>query len=85
MGNTWSEPVITRVRVTLRRPPATRRLRALGGDLRRRLLRRKATRTAPATTGPRPPTSQKGRAIYMVDINTGEVLAKKVFDNAAPR
>lgn len=70
--NTWSEPVITRVRVRV--DDAADRYERwvaifgagyhLEGD--------------PNGTG-YVANSSKGRAIYMVDINTGRVLAKKAF------
>jgi hypothetical protein len=73
MGNTWSEPVITRVRVL--RP----------GQTGKKFERWVAIFGAgyDATSDPNhstySPTSAKGRAIYMVDITSGEVLARKAF------
>jgi type IV pilus assembly protein PilY1 len=83
MGRTWSEPVITRVRV-----------KAEGGSDPRGYERWVAVFGAgyhehgdPNGLDYRVPTDAgflpKGRAIYMVDITTGEVLARKYFDPTA--
>jgi Tfp pilus tip-associated adhesin PilY1 len=83
VGNTWSEPVITRVRV---KPNSTtdtnsyeRWVAVFGGGYH--------TAGDPNGTGYKVPGdtgfTAKGRAIYMVDLTTGKVLAKKNFDNAA--
>jgi type IV pilus assembly protein PilY1 len=73
MGNTWSEPVITRVYVL--RPGQTGRkferwvaIFGAGYDI-----------TSDPNHTSYNATASKGRAIYMVDISTGEVLAKKRF------
>jgi hypothetical protein len=80
MGNTWSEPVITRVKVLSDDSGANpagyeRWVAVFGGGYH--------LQGDPNSSG-YVATSLKGRAIYMVDINTGEVLAKKYFDAAAP-
>ena len=72
MGNTWSEPVITRVKVRVNNAADhyERWVAVFGAGY--------SVEGDPNGTGYLP-TSQKGRAIYMVDITTGEVLAKKAF------
>jgi len=85
MGSTWSEPVITRVRVasdTGSDPEGYERWVAIFG----------AGHDAcgdpysgfyddPSACAGRP-REAKGRAIYMVDITTGEVLAKKFWSSS---
>jgi type IV pilus assembly protein PilY1 len=83
MGNTWSEPVITRVRVksdTGSDPHGYERWVAIFGA-------GYHPHGDPNGSGYKVPTDAgfepKGRAIYMVDITTGEVLARKHFDASA--
>jgi type IV pilus assembly protein PilY1 len=81
MGETWSEPIITRVRVDV------------GGDLGptgRGFERWVAVFGAgfseegdPNDEANYDPNSTKGRAIYVVDVQTGEVLAAQRFDPAS--
>ena len=86
MGETWSEPVITRVRVRLADtctpspcPVYDRWVAIFGAGYHE-------------TGDPNHPdydatfadaTSRKGRAIFMVDVTTGEVLGMRRFDNVA--
>lgn len=81
MGETWSEPIITRVRI------------AIGGDLGvsgKGFERWVAIFGAgfseegdPNDESNYDPNSLLGRAIYVVDIGTGEVMAAKRFDPAS--
>ncbi|HEU4418493.1 MAG TPA: PilC/PilY family type IV pilus protein, partial [Planctomycetota bacterium] len=75
MGRSWSEPVITRVRVNVdgaSDPRGYERWVAVfGGGYFEHGDPNGADYREPATTGFLP----KGRAIYMVDISTGKVLA----------
>ncbi|MFT5695099.1 MAG: type IV pilus assembly protein PilY1 [Myxococcota bacterium] len=83
VGNTWSEPVITKVRVKVNdadNPHGYDRWVAIfGGGYDERGDPNSSGYLTPDQTGFAP----KGRALYMVDITTGEVLAKKHFDNSA--
>jgi Tfp pilus tip-associated adhesin PilY1 len=83
MGYSWSEPVITRVRVKVNDatdPDGYDRWVAIfGGGYHEYGDPNGSDYRTPDDSGFEP----KGRAIYMVDITTGELLAKKVFDNTA--
>lgn len=83
VGNTWSEPVITRVRVKAdggTDPRGYERWVAIfGGGYNGAGDPNNPNYRSPGDPGFTP----KGRAIYMVDITTGQVLAKKVFDDTA--
>ena len=74
MGNSWSEPVITRVRVKVAGNANTagfeRWVAVFGAGYNAASDPNSSTYSA---------TSRLGRAIYMVDISTGEVLAKKYY------
>ena len=83
MGASWSEPVITRVRVAADGggPGGYDRWVALFGAGYHPPRDPNGTAyKVPGDVGYTP----AGRAIYMVDITTGEVLARKFFDPAAP-
>lgn len=83
VGGTWSEPVITRVRVKVNdgmNPNGYDRWVAIfGGGYHPQGDPNGSDYRTPDDSGFEP----KGRAIYMVDITTGEVLAKKRFDEGA--
>jgi type IV pilus assembly protein PilY1 len=83
MGNTWSEPVITRVRVKVNDAPSPygydRWVAIFGGGYHEHGDPNGDDYRTDDIAGFEP----KGRAIYMVDLTTGEVLAKKVFDENA--
>jgi Tfp pilus tip-associated adhesin PilY1 len=83
MGFTWSEAVMTRIRVLIPGGPATGNERwvaifGAGYD----------TRSDPNDEGSADPADDysvseiRGRALFMVDIATGEVMAVKYFDPA---
>ena len=82
MGNTWSEPVITRVRVrsnAIENPVGFERWVAIfGAGYHEHGDPNGIDYKVPGD----PNFSAAGRAIYMVDITTGEVLAKKVFSES---
>lgn len=84
MGFTWSEPVVTRVRVAVdggTNPEGYERWVAIfGAGYHPHGDPNGSAYKQPADAGFTP----QGRGIYMVDITTGEVLARKVFDAAAP-
>ena len=79
MGNTWSEPVITRVRVksdSIENPRGFERWVAIfGAGYHPHGDPNGIDYKVPGDSN----FSAAGRGIYMVDITTGEVLAKKVF------
>ncbi len=83
VGNTWSEPVITRVRVKVNdgaNPYGYDRWVAIfGGGYHEHGDPNGPDYRTPDDAGFTP----EGRAIYMVDVTTGEVLAKKYFDDDA--
>ena len=83
MGNTWSEPVITRVRVKVQDAPNPqgydRWVAIFGAGYHEFGDPNSADYREPSDAGFEP----YGRAIYMVDITTGQVLAKKHFDENA--
>ncbi|MDP6981311.1 MAG: PilC/PilY family type IV pilus protein [Myxococcota bacterium] len=84
MGFTWSEPVITRVRVKVNDGPNPhgydRWVAIFGAGYHPHGDPNGSDYREPGDAGFEP----KGRAIYMVDVTTGEVLAKKHFDESAP-
>ena len=81
MGETWSEPIITRVRVGVNGGLGVsgkgfeRWVAIFGAGF--------SPEGDPNDEANYDSTSLKGRAIYVVDIETGEVLAAKRFDNGA--
>jgi type IV pilus assembly protein PilY1 len=83
LGATWSDPIITRVKVKAENGVAgkgyERWVAIFGGGYHEHGDPNGPDYRVPADVGFTP----KGRAIYMVDITTGEVLAKKVFDDSA--
>ncbi|MCH2171178.1 hypothetical protein MK489_10375 [Myxococcota bacterium] len=86
MGASWSEPVITRVRVASSSSPAAegyeRWVAIFGAGYHRCGDPYSAFYTSP-TECVGQPDEARGRAIYMVDLTTGEVLAKKYWSAAA--
>jgi type IV pilus assembly protein PilY1 len=97
MGDTWSEPIITRVKVRVDctdNPPSTicprydRWVAIFGGGYDPNgdpNLIHSLTSTTTSTTqydnSNSTTTSREGRAIFMVDIKTGKVLGMKRYDN----
>jgi len=83
MGFTWSEPVITRVRVKVNNAPNPagydRWVAIFGAGYHPHGDPNGSDYREPDDSG----FEAMGRAIYMVDITTGEVLAKKRFDEDA--
>jgi hypothetical protein len=83
LAATWSDPIITRVKVKAESGVAgkgyERWVAIFGGGYHVHGDPNGPDYRVPADAGFTP----KGRAIYMVDITTGEVLAKKVFDDSA--
>ena len=88
MGETWSQPVITRVRMTPTCPPGTcplyvdRWVAIFGAGYDETSDPNEPTGTAYDASLSNL-TSRKGRAVFMVDIKTGKVLAMKKFDHNA--
>ncbi len=83
MGHTWSEPVITRIRVKVESAPNPtgydRWVAIFGAGYHEFGDPNSSDYREPGDSG----FESYGRAIYMVDITTGEVLAKKHFDKDA--
>jgi Tfp pilus tip-associated adhesin PilY1 len=84
VANTWSEPVITRVRVKLHAPTPPvqaagyeRWVAVFGAGYSTQGDPNGASYINNNTTGAN--GARKGKAIYIVDIATGKVLAKKAF------
>jgi len=81
MGESWSEPIITRVRVEVSGGLGTsgkgyeRWVAIFGAGF--------STEGDPNDEANYDPSSLEGRAIYVVDVQTGEVLAAKRFDPSA--
>jgi hypothetical protein len=80
MGLTWSEAVITRVRVAVDGAPAP-----LGHERWVAIFGAGYDATSDPNSSPSAydPVATAGRAIYMVDITNGQVLAKKRFAETA--
>jgi type IV pilus assembly protein PilY1 len=96
MGDTWSEPVITRVKVRVDcndNPPTTicprydRWVAIFGAGYDANGDPNNTHNTTPSPTeydsSNSSTTSRKGRAIFMVDIKTGKVLGMQRYDNTA--
>jgi type IV pilus assembly protein PilY1 len=86
MGETWGEPVITRVRVRLSAscspspcPVYDRWVAIFGGGYAEEGDPNHSSYDATVADG----TSRAGRAVFMVDITSGEVLGMRRFDNNA--
>ena len=83
LGDTWSEPIITRVRVKAQGGVAglgyERWVAIFGGGYHEHGDPNGPDYRVPSDAGFTP----KGRAIFMVDITTGEILAEKHFDASA--
>ncbi len=94
MGETWSEPVITKVKVridctdsTVLCPRYDRWVAIFGAGYDANGDPNNAHSTTPSATqydsSVSTATSRKGRALFMVDIKSGKVLGMKRFDNSS--
>ncbi len=74
MGDSWSNPVITRVKVAMGGQTYERWVAIVGGGY---------SVTGDPNNAGYVPTATEGRGIFMIDIATGQLLAKKVFGTNA--
>lgn len=74
LGESWSEPVITRVRVSIGAGVYERWVAVVGGGY---------SVTGDPNNAGYAPGASAGRGIFMIDIASGQLLAKKVFGAAS--